>query len=229
MKFKSTAVLMACSALSMSASADTVLGLYIGAQGWQAESQGRYQFLSADAYQVDGDDTQASYYAALEHPIPLLPNIKVRQNNLTADTELSGTELNFDHVDYSLYYEIFDNDVVAIDAGINGKKFDGRAVDINGAGVKQFSEVIPTAYLAARVGLPFTRWTVTGEAKGLSIDDSSLTDIQAAVEYRLIDNLAVDVSLSAGYRSLRVELDNVDGLFSDIDFDGPFVSLDVHF
>ncbi|WP_404400300.1 TIGR04219 family outer membrane beta-barrel protein [Idiomarina seosinensis] len=229
MKLKSTLALLTCSVLSMNAHADTVLGLYLGVQGWQVDSKGSYQLLSSDAYQVDGDNTRSSFYAALEHPIPLLPNIKVRQNNLTADTELSATEVNFDHRDYSLYYEIFDNDIIAIDVGINGKTFDGRAVDIAGNQVSGFSETIPTAYLATRVGLPFTHWAVTGEAKALTIDDSSLTDVQAALEYRIIDNLAVDVSISAGYRSLRVDLDDVDGLFSDIDFNGPFLSVDVHF
>lgn len=214
------------------ASADTVLGLYIGAQGWQADYDGRYGIGSDIApYYVENDDTMTSLYAALEHPIPLLPNIKIQQNNLDVDSPHGMRAGNFDNTDYTLYYEIFDNDIVAIDVGINGKQFDGQAEVVYGDIIDSvsFSGVVPTAYAAARLGLPFTNWTVTGEVKAVSFDDSKLHDIQAALEYRFIDNLAVDMSVSAGYRSMRVELDDVDGIYSDLNFDGPFVSLDIHF
>ena len=214
------------------ASADTILGLYVGAQGWNADYDGRYGLGSnIEPYYVENDDTMSSFYAALEHPIPLLPNIKIRQTNLEVDSPFDMRAGQFDNTDYTLYYEILDNDIVSIDVGVNGKKFDGEAEVIYGDVVDSvnFSGVIPTAYAAARLGLPFTNWTITGEAKAVSFDDSNLHDIQAAVEYRVIDNLAVDVSISAGYRSMKVELDDVDNIYSDLNFDGPFVSVDVHF
>lgn len=209
------------------AQADTVLGLYIGAQGWNANYDGRYG-LGADVepFYIDNDDTNASFYAALEHPVPLIPNVKIRTNDLEVDRAA-----DFSNTDYTLYYEIFDNDIISIDVGLNGKKFDGTVRLLANDVVSEFdfSGVVPTAYAAARLGLPFTNWSVTGEAKAVSFDDSNLHDVQAALEYRVIDNLAVDVSVSAGYRSMKVELDDVDGIYSDVNFDGPFVAVDVHF
>ncbi|AVJ56909.1 hypothetical protein C5610_11825 [Idiomarina sp. OT37-5b] len=218
--------------LPMAASADTILGLYVGVQGWNADYDGQYGFGSdVQPFYVDNDDTNTSFYAALEHPIPLIPNVKIRQTQLDVNTSTGSYSGNFDNTDYTLYYEIFDNDIVAIDVGINGKQFDGQAeIAVSDIVAQQdFSGVVPTAYAAARIGLPFTNWTVTGEAKAISFDDSNLHDIQAALEYRVIDNLAVDISISAGYRAMKVELDDIDNIYSDLNFKGPFVSLDVHF
>lgn len=232
MKLGTAAIASMFALLPVTATADTILGLYVGAQGWNADYDGSYGIgNNIQPVYVDSDDTQTSFYVALEHPVPLLPNVKIRQNNLEVDNSVGANGSSFDNTDYTLYYEIFDNDIVALDVGINGKQFDGtargQAQDISFT--QEFSGVIPTAYGAARIGLPFTNWTVTGEAKAVSFDDSELYDLQAAIEYRLIDNLAVDISISAGYRSMKVELDDVENLYSDLNFDGPFLALDVHF
>ncbi|RUO75161.1 TIGR04219 family outer membrane beta-barrel protein [Idiomarina seosinensis] len=232
MKLRTVAIASIFTVLPATATADTILGLYVGAQGWNADYDGSYGAGgNVQPFYVDNDDTQTSFYVALEHPVPLLPNIKIRQNSLDVENPFGSNDSSFDNTDYTLYYEIFDNDIVAIDVGLNGKQFDGTAgVQVGDTLLsRDFSGVIPTAYGAARIGLPFTNWTVTGEAKAISFNDSELHDVQAAIEYRLIDNLAVDISISAGYRSMKVELDDVDNLYSDLNFDGPFLALDVHF
>lgn len=231
-KFKALLLSATLCTVPLVANADTVLGLYVGAQGWNADYDGRYGIgTDIEPYYIENDGTNASFYAALEHPIPLVPNVKVRQTNLDVDSSSGARAGDFSNTDYTLYYEIFDNDIVAIDVGINGKQFDGDVEVVYGDSVESvsFSGVVPTAYAAARIGLPFTNWTVTGEAKAVSFDDSKLHDVQAALEYRVVDNLAVDVSISAGYRSMKMELDDVDRVYSDLNFDGPFLSVDVHF
>lgn len=231
MKYKLVALgTLMLSVAPMAAQADTILGLYVGGQGWNADYDGGFGPTDSTlARQVDGDKTLTSFYAALEHPLPVVPNIKIRQNSMDIDSGVNGND-SFDNVDYTLYYEIFDNDIVAIDVGLNGKQFDGQlSTGATDAASYQFSGVIPTAYAAARIGLPMTSWTITGEAKAVSFDDSKLHDVQAGLEYRVIDNMAVDVSVTAGYRSMNVELDDVDGVYSDLRFKGPYLALDVHF
>ena len=62
---------------STSAIADTVLGLYLGAEGWNMSADGGFA-NNSDLQQFNFDDeTQGSFYVALEHPVPLIPNIKV--------------------------------------------------------------------------------------------------------------------------------------------------------
>ena len=109
------------------ANADTLLGLYIGGQVWANETSGSFGEGQNNQTAFDfNDENQGSYFVALEHPIPLIPNIKIASTSL--DT-IGGTELNssftFDgntfnantildtsleasFVDYTLYYEVFD-------------------------------------------------------------------------------------------------------------------------
>jgi hypothetical protein len=66
-------------------------------------------------------------------------------------------------------------------------------------------------------------------ANAVTIDDSSIRDIEAGIEYRLVENLAVDVNLQLGYRSIAIELDDLDGIYSDLSFKGPYLGLEIHF
>ena len=49
------------------------------------------------------------------------------------------------------------------------------------------------------------------------------------IGYDLIDNIAVDVALTAGYREVAIELDDVDNISADLEFSGFFAGLEVHF
>jgi len=131
------ALSMAC--LAPTAQADTLLGLYLGVDGWQSDNSGSFaQDGNLQSFKFD-DETFTSYYAALEHPVPLVPNIKLKypELELNGDTTLDetfsfggsdyvvgtqvGTVSDLSHIDYILYYEIFDNDLVSIDLGVNAK------------------------------------------------------------------------------------------------------------
>jgi len=41
--------------------------------------------------------------------------------------------------------------------------------------------------------------------------------------------MVVDVNLTAGYKSVKLELDDLDDLYTDIEFDGVFAGVVVHF
>ncbi|NOU51749.1 TIGR04219 family outer membrane beta-barrel protein [Pseudoalteromonas sp. JBTF-M23] len=245
------ALSMAC--LAPVAQADTLLGLYLGAQGWQADNSGSFaEKGNAQTFNFD-DKTFSSYYAALEHPIPLVPNIKLRYTELELDgsTTLSetfefggknftvGTAANtvtdLNHVDYTLYYEIFDNDLVSFDFGINVKQFDG-SIKLTGTAqgvatteMRDFSGLVPLGYLKAQVGLPMTGFSVFAEGSMLAIDDSKIQDYQVGVAWEVIGSMAVDVSVKAGFRSMVLELDDVDDISTDIDASGPFAGVEIHF
>tara|TARA_R100000750_G_scaffold16928_1_gene11164 strand:+ start:2480 stop:3172 length:693 start_codon:yes stop_codon:yes gene_type:complete len=227
--YKRTLVLAVALAAPGSVLADTVFGVYAGGQIWNADNEGQYAVGSNLIEPNFENDNHSSYYIALEHPVPLIPNIKIRENSI----EVNGGygENDFSHRDYILYYEIFDNDLVSFDIGINAMDFDGtlRTEISNTFGRQDFSVVVPTAYVAARVGVPATDWTFFADASALSVKDSKVQDAQIGVEYRLVENLAVDINLNAGYRHSVVELDDVDEIYSDVTFKGPFFGVEVHF
>lgn len=228
--YKKSIMLAAALALTPQlAQADTVLGVYVGGHYWDTDISGEYG-VGSDVISSDFDsEGQESYYAVLEHPVPFIPNVKIRENSLEFDGDYGRND--FSHRDYIFYYEFFDNDIISFDIGVNAMDFDGtaRTPVSNTFGRQSFSVTIPTAYLATRVGIPMTELTFFAEASGLSVKDSKVQDAQVGVEYRLIENLAVDLNLHAGYRHSVIELDNVDDIDSDVTFKGPFVGLEVHF
>lgn len=247
------ALSMAC--LAPTAQADTLLGLYLGVDGWQSDNSGSFaQDGNLQSFKFD-DETFTSYYAALEHPVPLVPNLKLKYTELelNGDTTLDetfsfggsdyvvgtqvGTVSDLSHIDYILYYEIFDNDLVSIDLGVNAKQFDGEIV-VTGTSQDggqnttervDFSVFVPLVYGRAEVGLPFTGLSVFFEGSLLAIDDSKIQDYQAGIAYALLDNLAIDMDIKAGYRSMTLELDDIDDIYTDLDASGPFAGIQIHF
>ncbi|RUO68273.1 TIGR04219 family outer membrane beta-barrel protein [Idiomarina ramblicola] len=227
--YRKTMLLAAALAVAPNALADTVFGVYAGGQIWNANNEGQYAVGSNLIEPNFENENHNSYYIALEHPVPLIPNIKVRQNTL--EIEGGYGENDFSHRDYILYYEIFDNDLVSFDIGVNAMDFDGtlRTPLSNNFARQDFSVIVPTAYAAARVGIPATDWTFFADVSALSVKDSKVQDAQIGVEYRMVENLAVDINLNAGYRHSVIELDDVDEIYSDVTFKGPFVGVEVHF
>ncbi len=233
------------------AQADTVLGLYAGADAWFSNNDGSLA-NNGSLQQFDFDnETNLNYWIALEHPVPLIPNVKIRYTDLTlngqqtltqdftfdGDTYSQGTRVNsisdLSHTDYVLYYEIFDNDLVSIDLGLNAKHFSGD-VRVNDeantvSGKVDFSGYVPLVYGAVEIGLPFTGFSVFAEGSMLAIDDSKIHDYQLGVMYAVVDNVAVDVDVKLGYRSMVIELDDIDNISTDLDMSGPFAGVQIHF
>lgn len=239
-------------ALAGQAQADTLLGIYAGYDGWRTSASGSF----ADSSQLQtfnfGDDTQGSYFIALEHPVPLLPNIRIQRNELEAsgistinagfslggqifiaDTEVSN-QVDLSNTDYVLYYEILDNDLLSIDLGINGKHIKGHVLveETSGAGDEAYqsaSQLVPMLYSAASVGLPLTGLEVFAQGSYISYDGSSIYDAQAGMAYTLVDNLAIDMTFKLGYRAVNLNLDDIDNLYADLDFKGVFAGVAIHF
>jgi outer membrane protein len=241
------------SIMATSAHADMLLGLYAGAQGWNMETSGSF---ADDANETNNfmfeDETKGSFYVAFEHPIPLVPNIKLQRTdldtagevNLDANFEFGGelyttntdvlTDVELTSTDIILYYELFDNDLISFDVGINGKYLDGNLIvqdrdDLSFSSMEEFSGVVPMLYSRIQVGIPLTGFGAYIEGSFLSFDDQTLSDYQAAVTYSLLDNIAIDMTFQLGYRAMTLDLDDLDGIYTDLEFSGVFAGVEVHF
>ena len=129
--------------VSFTSQADTLLGLYAGAQGWNMQTSGGFSSDGTNANFNFEDKANSNLYVAFEHPLPLIPNIKVQRTimNTMGETTLNSqysfgdeiyaanTDLNTDvqltATDFILYYELFDNDLISFDVGVNAKYIDG--------------------------------------------------------------------------------------------------------
>jgi outer membrane protein len=244
------AVVMAIS--SFSSHADTILGVYAGAQAWNMETTGGFSDTNNNVDFNFEDETKGSIYVALEHPLPLVPNVKLQRTGLdtegetalsssmtfggelfSADTSVN-TSLDLVSTDYIAYYELFDNDLISLDIGVNAKHVDGEIYleeqgDTSQNANQDFSGFIPMLYSRVAVGVPFTGLGAFIEGSFLAFDDNTISDYQAAVTYGLLDNIAIDATLQLGYRQLKMELDDLDGIYTDVEFSGAFLGLEVHF
>jgi len=232
---------------SLSANADTLGGLYVGAQAWQMGSDGSFGSAGSSAEFDFQDETQGVYYVALEHPIFFLPDLKLRYNNLSTsgDAEVSSfsfggqtyngevrANVDLSHTDFILYYELLDNGLISLDLGVNVKYLDGEitVVDKSGTNSQQSLRTpAPLGYLKAELGLPLTGLSTFGELNYLTYDGHTLSDYQLGLAYQFIDNMAIDMNIHAGYRDVHFKLDDLDGVDTDINFNGAFAGLEVHF
>jgi len=244
------------SILSTNVQADA-LGIYLGGQIWDNQASGTFGDGSS---QVDfnlADEKQNSFFIAFEHPLPLIPNLRVASTSLetTGNTTLAtefefegetfsedtnvNADFNVSYVDYTLYYELFDNDLVSFDFGLTARDFDGDVTvsaqastssgTVTQSGTVDVTEVVPMLYVRTNVGLPLTGLNLYGQGNFLSFDDHTLYDYEVGVSYELIDNLAVDVNINAGYRAVKLELEDLNDLYTNIEFDGVFIGTTIHF
>lgn len=170
---------------------------------------------------------------AFEHPIPVIPNVKLKYTKLDTETEsnnpveqLAKTDINLDHTDFILYYEILDN-VVKADVGVGATRLNGD--------VKQFGnsfdidEYAPIVYAEAGVKLPFTGLSAKAEATYTNVNDVKITDAQAEVQYNFVQSILLDLGAKVGYRVMNVELTDLDERDMKFEFKGPYIGLDAHF
>lgn len=252
MKKSALSISLVAICASFSSYGDTLLGLYVGAQGWNMETSGGFSEDGSNANFNFEDESKPSIYAALEHPIPFIPNIKLQRtemdtnggvtlnSNFTFGGELFSvntdvaTDVQLTSTDIILYYELFDNDLISFDVGLNAKYIDGELLviakeDPSLSGREEFSGPVPMLYSRLALGLPLTGFGAFIEGSFLSIDDHTLTDYQAAITYSLIENLAIDVTFQVGYRAVTLELDDLDNIYSNLEFKGAYAGLEVHF
>ncbi|GGA81061.1 outer membrane protein [Neiella marina] len=236
------------------AQADTFAGIYAGVQYWDMDAQGEFGTSSSTQEYDLSDEGKASIWLAVEHPVPLLPNLKLRYNQMDTDGfadvedfEFGGITYNgestldaeLDHADIIMYYELFDNPLTSLDVGLNLKYGDYKVtvvgeVEVDDTTVtatskESYKGVIPMLYGATELGIPGTGFSIYGEANWIGVGDYSAYDVQVGTQYLLIDNLAVEAAIQLGYRKVKFDLDDVDDLTIDAEFDGIYGGVQVHF
>ena len=184
-------------------------------------------------HELDRQGT-AQLSVAVEHPLPLLPNAKIRYVNLDSNSEQSSpanaADIELNNIDYILYYELLDT-VVHADIGAGLSNLDGTVRNLNAGALNQYDldEYSPLLYATVGVKLPFTGMSAKAEAIYTHGSDSKKTDVQAELQYDFIDNLLVDVGAKVGYRMMQVDFEQDQRPDLQLEFRGPYIGLDVHF
>lgn len=235
-------------ASSMTTHADT-LGFVVGANSWQQSYSGDVQSgASGDVLDIEDtlgfdDETATNFYAALEHPVPFIPNIRLAQTELEvsgssiASFEFDGinydgnidSELDLTHTDITLYYEILDN-WASLDIGFTVRTFaEGFTITGEAGGLTETTELeidgtLPMLYAGVKFELPLTGLYVSASGNGIGYDDASIIDYQAGIGYETDFGLGIE----AGFRSFEIEYDD-DDEDADLTVDGVYAGLFYHF
>lgn len=242
---------VASSILSTNLSAD-FLGAEVGFVGWGTEQTG---FIKKGSGDIDLEkdlgygDTKANSFmwAYIDHPIPLLPNLKIQKTNYTDNA--TGTmqktvtfagqsldvsndvksELTLDQLDVIPYWRILDN-WVNLDLGFNFKAIDGEVTITETSGGSDiaktdFSVVVPMLYGKARFDMPFTGWSVEADISYIGIAGNKLQDAKGGIVYESSFGLGATV----GYRKQTLTIDDIDAVYGELNIEGPYAGLFYHF
>ena len=226
---------------SISVQADVIgasAGAYMWKQSWDGDVKSGPDSIDMNNDLGYDDETGKSVYVALEHPIPVSPNIRLQRTDLDisetnqlsrnftfegdvyaiADTVDSTTDLT--HTDATLYYEILDN-WVNLDVGLTVRMFDGevRLASTTSEGSIELDAPVPMAYVNARFDLPLTGLYASALANIISYGDNSITDMSVGLGYEM-----GVVGLELGYRNFDVDLED-DGEEAKVTVDGYFLGV----
>ncbi len=186
------------------------------------------------------EDEVFNGFVYIEHPVPLLPNVRLG----TTDLKLAGTgttdgftwngtpvpagtatsNVDLSHTEIGLYYEIIDVGF-DLDLGVNVKLFDGTVTMTSGGttATSSFDETIPMLY--ASVGVPLIAgFAIGGDFSYVSYDGDKFQDYFLNVRWVSDFLLGVEV----GYRSFTIDYEDGDE-FADAKIDGPYVNVRLEF
>ena len=227
-----------------------VLGFRIGGYSWSQEYSGDVQSSNSAIDEVDinddlglDDETGTTFYVALEHPVPFLPNIMLQQTDLEVEetanptktftfegqtynvTDEITTTSDLSHTDATLYYEILDN-WVSLDVGLTIRQF-SEGIELSSPTTSSELDIdatVPMLYVGAKFELPLTGLYINADINGISVGDASLMDYKAAIGYESTIGLGIE----AGLRNFEIDYDDDDEQ-ANLTIDGAYVGVFYHF
>lgn len=220
------------------------IGYYNHAPSGTAQYQGDIIDLENDLkWESEGDIFVKAY---IEHPLPIIPNIKLgytsfghegsgsvnksfqfggKNFNLNSDID---TKFDLEMYDLTLYYEILDN-WINLDVGVNVKYIDG-ILSVKGTNLltnqiinesTDFQVPIPMLYAKARLDVPTTDLSFQAEGNYVTYDGHTFYDAEAGIRYTFL----LGLGLEAGYKTMKLEIVDIDDLNMNADFSGAYGKL----
>lgn len=248
-KFNKTLAFAALMAVTTATHAE-FMGLEIGIAGWRASPSGWVEDEKrGNVGRADFDrdlhldrETTGFAWLRLVHPVPLLPNLKLNYTPLKFDGsgqssftfrgesfngEVAG-KADFDQLDVILFYNVLDN-VVSLDLGLNVKVLDGsvKATDrtLGRSEEVDFTAPIPMLYGNLGFNIPTTNLNFGLEGSAIGYSGHRLTDLKAGIRY----TFAGVLGLEAGYRALKVKIDDLKDVSADFKAKGPYLGVTARF
>ena len=219
-----SAIALAATLATVSVQADTI-GFSFAAKGYSST-------LTDNDAKVDSDtSTNVEYTFALEHPVPIIPNVRVAYADFSFDgkwgSPLTSTiEQSF--VEGTLYYELLDN-IVELDLGLTARVMDASLSDVGLVTDFKNDNTAALLFLKVQGNLPVTGLSLGGLAQAGGNASDTIMDVEVYVQYEF----SFGLGLSAGYRVIEQELEYESKTAKDVDSDtsfaGSYVAVFYHF
>jgi len=221
------------------------VGLNIGFSHWAPDLSGNFNSENNASINPSNDlgvndPSQTSLIFILEHPIPLLPNMKYQNfdletsgnktltknlsfngNNYSAGNKISST-FDLSHDDIVLYYEVLDN-WVNLDLGVDIKRIDGKII-INGDNVI-VDKTVQSLYMSARFDLPFTGFYAGADVSGIGNGNNKSNNSTFLMGYESSTGLGIE----GGIKKLSLDLNNPDIIDTNVTYKGVYLNGFFHF
>ena len=231
--------------MATSAHAATVVGFKIGGDYWRADTSGTFSDKGQPQQGFDySSSAQGSYCFAVEHPLPFVPNLKIRENSLDQKGSLANADFSFNghdfkgnvtsytdlsNTDFVLYYELLDNDILSFDLGAAYKLMNGslRVQDAGHPEEKDVDSGIVMGYASTHVSMPGLGLFGFADLM-LGVNESNVHDYAVGLGWQF-DGVAVDTRVRVGYREFAFDVNNFSGISADSKFDGYFAGVEIDF
>jgi outer membrane protein len=235
-------------AIPMMAQADLLFTAKAGASSWNAEATGDIDGdvdVGEDGLNLDSENNNVLFFA-FEHPLPLIPNIKIMKTdlNLTGEgsadytflgqpflNEKTTSQFDLSHTDFTLYWGVpLPIPYLDINFGLTTRQFDGIvSVKGNDTGNEKTADLdfaLPMGYLNVDLDTPFGIYA-RADLNAITYGGNGISDMAIAVGYTLPIPF-IDVNLEAGRRVISVKTDeDTTDVETDIEVAGLFFGLNV--
>lgn len=168
----------------------------------------------------------------------------------TIDVDLDAN-INVSYIDYTFSYELINTGLFSLDLGGTARHFNGDVIvsaktttvihvdeadhgDHVHPGIEETStsitqgrikvnEIEPMLYIAANVGLPVMDLSFFSQSNISLKNKHTLHDYQLGLHYNFVSNQWIDLNLTLGYQLVNMKFNDVNNLYTDLEFKGIFI------
>lgn len=230
-------LVLALSTFTANVHADA-LGLFIGGGLWKHDPSGSFGSKGDSNLDMESDlgfsgENDTYFYAAFEHFVPLIPNVRVEIASMEHTGTASGTftfdgnpetgptAVRLDTTDAIIYWRLLDN-WVNLDIGLNARQIEGDFTV--GTKTLPVSATVPLLYAAVQFDLPFSGFSVGGDINVISVSEVTYQDVRIRALYEM-----GVIGFELGLKTTTLELDDLDNINADLEFKGVMLGAYLHF
>lgn len=224
-----------------------ILELTIGAWNHDPSGYVQYQGGLTDLERDMKLDKESEGFLRLNiaHGVPLLPNLQLGYTKLghTGSGTVSNsftfggttynvsedivTDMTMDQTDLVLFYSPLDN-VAEFDIGLDIRRLDGQVLVTSTTNsnteLRKFDAYLPMLFARVGFDMPFTGLSIGTTGAAISYNDNSITDLSGYIRYKF-----GTLGIEGGYRRINLDAEDLDGVATDVDLEGPYLAMMLNF